>query len=79
MPRMVFTLLCTLCTLLYLGCGEPGPCQTGSMPAPAWLFGADIPDGFHHRDSFVSAEEEAPLLAEIRRIEFLTFEMRGAA
>jgi alkylated DNA repair dioxygenase AlkB len=47
------------------------------MPAPASLFGADIPDGFLHRDSFVSAEEESTLLADIQRIEFSTFEMRG--
>lgn len=77
MPRMVFTLLCTLCTSLYLGRAGLLPCQTGSMPAPASLFGADIPDGFLHRDSFVSADEEATLLAEIQRIEFSTFEMRG--
>jgi hypothetical protein len=37
------------------------------MPAPAPLFGADIPDGFLHRDNFVSAEEEEALLAEIQR------------
>jgi len=47
-------------------------------PAPASLFGADIPEGFHHRDNFVSAEEEAALLAEMQRVEFSTFEMRGA-
>jgi alkylated DNA repair dioxygenase AlkB len=47
------------------------------MPAPASLFGADIPDGFLHRDSFVTAEQESTLLADIQRVEFSTFEMRG--
>ena len=77
MPRMVFTLLCTVCAGLNLNHAGAAPCQTGGMPAPASLFGADIPDGFHHRDNFVSTEEEAALLAEIQRIEFSTFEMRG--
>ncbi len=47
------------------------------MPAPASLFGADIPEGFLHRDDFVSLEDESALLAEIQRIEFSNFEMRG--
>ncbi len=47
------------------------------MPAPASLFGADIPEGFLHRDDFVTGEEESALLAETQRIEFSTFEMRG--
>lgn len=72
---MVFSLLCTVYAGLNLGCSNP--CQTESVTAPASLFGADIPDGFLHRDSFVSADEEATLLAEIQRIEFSTFEMRG--
>jgi len=47
------------------------------MAASASLFGADIPEGFLHRDNFVSGEEEAALLAGIQQIEFSTFEMRG--
>jgi alkylated DNA repair dioxygenase AlkB len=47
------------------------------MPASAPLFGADIPEGFLHSDAFVSTEEETALLAQIQRIEFSTFEMRG--
>ena len=47
------------------------------MPAPASLFGADIPEGFLHRDDFVTVEEESALLAETQQIEFSTFEMRG--
>ena len=47
------------------------------MPAPASLFGADIPEGFLHRDDFVTVEEESALLAQTQQIEFSTFEMRG--
>ena len=47
------------------------------MLAPASLFGADIPEGFLHRDDFVTVEEESALLAQTQQIEFSTFEMRG--
>jgi len=45
------------------------------------LFGeddpADVPAGFHHREDFITADEEAALAAEIERVEFEDFEMRG--
>lgn len=41
------------------------------------LFEPDLPSGFHYRDDFISAAEEQQLVAEIDRIEFSTFEMRG--
>jgi alkylated DNA repair dioxygenase AlkB len=41
------------------------------------LFGVDLPDGFRYLDDFITVEEEASLAAEIARIEFSTFEMRG--
>ena len=41
------------------------------------LFGLDRPDGFHYRNDFLSADEEASLVDEIARVEFSTFEMRG--
>ena len=41
------------------------------------LFGADLPPGFHHRDDFLTTDEEADLIAHIEGIEFATFEMRG--
>jgi len=45
------------------------------------LFGADVPPdlpaGFHHREDFISADEESALAAEIQRVEFADFEMRG--
>ena len=41
------------------------------------LFGPDLPDGFFHRDNFISTAEEAELAAQIERVEFSTFEMRG--
>jgi alkylated DNA repair dioxygenase AlkB len=41
------------------------------------LFGADLPEGFLHRDEFISTVEEAALAEHISRIEFATFEMRG--
>ena len=46
-------------------------CATGS------LFGADLPPGFLHREEFISTDEEAELAAQIARVEFGTFEMRG--
>jgi alkylated DNA repair dioxygenase AlkB len=42
------------------------------------LFGPDLPDGFQHRSDFISSEEEADLAAEIARVSFADFEMRGA-
>jgi alkylated DNA repair dioxygenase AlkB len=41
------------------------------------LFDADAPAGFHYRNDFISRDEEAALAAEIERLEFSTFEMRG--
>jgi len=41
------------------------------------LFGTDLPPGFHYRDGFISADEEAQLVGEISRVEFAAFEMRG--
>jgi alkylated DNA repair dioxygenase AlkB len=41
------------------------------------LFGRATPTGFQYRDDFLSAEEETALLAEIARVEFADFEMRG--
>lgn len=46
-------------------------------PAPGPLPGIDLPDGFHYRPDFIDAAEEADLTAEIARLEFSTFEMRG--
>jgi alkylated DNA repair dioxygenase AlkB len=44
---------------------------------PGSLFDLDVPEGFLYRGDFISAEEEAALAAEIARLEFSTFEMRG--
>ena len=41
------------------------------------LFGRDLLPGFHHRDAFVTTEEESRLAGAISGIEFRTFEMRG--
>jgi alkylated DNA repair dioxygenase AlkB len=43
------------------------------------LFEADVPDGFHYRDDFVTPDEEASLVGEIDQVEFSTFAMRGVA
>ena len=43
------------------------------------LFQPDLPPGFAYRDGVITAGEEAELAAEIKRIEFDTFEMRGVA
>jgi alkylated DNA repair dioxygenase AlkB len=43
------------------------------------LFEAEVPDGFHYRPDFVSAEEERALAEAIAGVEFATFEMRGVA
>lgn len=43
------------------------------------LFGADVPDGFRYLEDFITGDEEAALLAEIARVEFSIFEMRGVA
>jgi alkylated DNA repair dioxygenase AlkB len=44
---------------------------------PGLLFQWDLPEGFLYRGDFITAEEEAALAAEIARLEFSTFEMRG--
>ena len=36
-----------------------------------------MPSGFQYRSDFISAEEEAQLVADIATVEFSTFEMRG--
>jgi alkylated DNA repair dioxygenase AlkB len=41
------------------------------------LFDVDAPPGFQYRDDFITVADEAELAAEIARIEFATFEMRG--
>lgn len=41
------------------------------------LFEADLPDGFHYRDDFITRAEEADLMRHIDAIEFAAFEMRG--
>jgi alkylated DNA repair dioxygenase AlkB len=41
------------------------------------LFDPDVPSGFHYRNDFIGAEGEAGLAAEIGRLEFAPFEMRG--
>ena len=46
---------------------------------PGRLFDADVPDGFHYRDDFITRGDEAVLADEIARLEFATFEMRGVA
>ena len=52
--------------------------QTGRVSAAgAQLFGVDLPSGFYYRSDFITMDEEAALAAEIARIEFSTFEMRG--
>jgi alkylated DNA repair dioxygenase AlkB len=39
----------------------------------------DLPNGLHYRPDFLTADEEASLLADIARVEFSTFEMHGVA
>ena len=41
------------------------------------LFAPVLLPGFHHRDAFVSAEEESQLTDAIAAIQFVSFEMRG--
>lgn len=56
----------------------PGVCQTGNVPsARGLLLGGEGPEGFHYRGELISATEEASLAADVRRLEFSTFEMRG--
>jgi len=43
------------------------------------LFDADLPPGFHYRPDFITSDEEARLAADVERVEFSTFEMRGVA
>jgi hypothetical protein len=46
-------------------------------PVDASLFDADVPSGFQYRGDLITLDEEASLAAEIGRLEFSTFEMRG--
>jgi alkylated DNA repair dioxygenase AlkB len=41
------------------------------------LFSPDTPPGFEYREDFISAAEEASLVAHIAAVEFSNFEMRG--
>jgi alkylated DNA repair dioxygenase AlkB len=41
------------------------------------LFEVDAPSGFAYHDDVITADEEAALAAEIARVEFSNFEMRG--
>jgi alkylated DNA repair dioxygenase AlkB len=47
------------------------------MHPDANLFEVQLPNGFQYRDDFISPDEETSLAAEIGRLEFSTFEMRG--
>jgi alkylated DNA repair dioxygenase AlkB len=60
-----------------LGVGLIGVPHWDVASASGLLFPADVPPGFHHREDFVTADEESALVAEILRIEFADFEMRG--
>lgn len=41
------------------------------------LFAPDTPDGFRHRDDFISTTEQTELVAHISGVEFSNFELRG--
>jgi hypothetical protein len=41
------------------------------------LFGADVPEGFHYREDFITPVEESALLDDIAGVEFANFQMRG--
>lgn len=41
------------------------------------LFSPNTPAGFHYREDFIIAAEEAALVEDLERIEFAVFEMRG--
>lgn len=41
------------------------------------LFEPEYPEGFHYRSDFISADDEAALLAAIEHIAFQDFELRG--
>jgi alkylated DNA repair dioxygenase AlkB len=43
------------------------------------LFDRDLPDGFHYREDFISADDERTVAAAIASVSFDTFEMRGVA
>jgi alkylated DNA repair dioxygenase AlkB len=43
------------------------------------LFGPSLPEGFVYRDSFITPDEEAALVAHISQVEFSTFEMHGVS
>jgi alkylated DNA repair dioxygenase AlkB len=47
------------------------------MAASGTLFGANLPDGFHYRERFISTDDEQRLVGDIGRVEFSNFEMRG--
>src|SRR5262245_16514088 len=65
-------------TSVSLGCGSSESCHTGIMSsAQGLLFDSPLPNGFHYRDGFISVDDEVRLVAEIARIEFSNYEMRG--
>ena len=47
--------------------------RSGAAP----LFGIDVPEGFEHRDDFITGDEERALVADISQLEFSDFELRG--
>ena len=55
-----------------------GPMPDWDMPPSSGsLFEADVPPGFHYRLDVVAPDDEARLAAEIGRVQFSNFEMRG--
>jgi alkylated DNA repair dioxygenase AlkB len=58
---------------------HPDDSQMSSVMITGSLFEADLPDGLHYRENFMTVEEEEHLASEIARVEFSTFEMRGVA
>jgi hypothetical protein len=49
----------------------------GVQPSARRLFPDEAPPGFHYRENFITASEEASLVDAIRHVEFATFEMHG--
>jgi alkylated DNA repair dioxygenase AlkB len=41
------------------------------------LFDRDLPEGLEYQRNFITLDEEASLIRDIRQVEFSTFEMRG--
>ena len=47
------------------------------MGEPGFLFTPAVPEGFHYRADFITADEEHALAAALEHISFSDFEMRG--